>query len=168
MGKLEGFYKKKSFLQKQAEIARHHQTPPGGGFTKMKTNSGASPVMGMISAIIEDSAKLEAESEAGEKKAQAEYELFVKDSNSLIKTLSTSVTEKTKAIASTKSKSASAKGDLESAEGELKLLAKVEADLHAECDFVLKNFETRQDARLKEMEAIQAAMSILSGAKSAF
>merc|ERR1719456_1573476 len=115
----------------------------------------------MISAIISDSVQLEAESEAAEKKAQTEYETMVKDSNDLIATLSSSVVTKTKAIATAKSKTADAKGDLNSAVGELKLLAKVEADLHEECDFVLKNFEIRQDARLKEMEAIQAAMAIL-------
>jgi len=49
--------------------------------------------------------------------------------------------------------------------GELESLAAYEADLHDECDFVLKNFEIRQKARLQEMEAIQAAKAILSGAK---
>jgi len=44
-------------------------------------------------------------------------------------------------------------------------LAQYEADLHEQCDFVLKNFDIRQKARLQEMEAVQAAKAILSGAK---
>jgi len=159
LAKLTAFYKK-SFVQIE-EV----QTPPAQ-FTDYKKNSGSSPVMGMIEQIIEDSVRLEQESMAGEKQAQAEYVKFVKDSNALIKSLSEAVVEKTKAIADAKSKTADSKGDLQSAEGELESLSKVEEDLHNECDFVLKNFEIRQKARATELEAIQAAKAILSGAKS--
>jgi len=86
--------------------------------------------------------------------------------NDLISKLSKAVVEKSKAVADAKSKRADAKGDLESAKGELESLANVEADLHSECDFVLKNFEVRQKARSTELEALQAATAILSGAKS--
>merc|ERR1712216_1022527 len=115
--------------------------------------------------IIEDSVKLEQESMAGEKQARTEYMKFVKDSNDLIKTVAKDTVEKTKQIADAKSKSADAKGDLESADTELDSLSKVKQDLHNECDFVLKNFETRQKARATEIEAIQSAKGILSGAK---
>lgn len=161
LAKLEGFYKKKAaFVQIEGV-----QTPPAQ-FTDYKSNSGSSPVMGMIQQIIEDSVKLEQESMAGEKQAQAEYTKFVKDSNALISKLSNSVVEKTKAVADAKSKRADARGDLQSANGQLESLAKVEADLHSECDFVLKNFEVRQKARSTEMEALQSAKGILSGAKA--
>ncbi len=33
------------------------------------------------------------------------------------------------------------------------------------CDFVMKNFETRQTARDEEIEALKQAKAILSGAK---
>eukprot|EP00415_Alexandrium_ostenfeldii_P003050 UN3050 len=46
---------------------------------------------------------------------------------------------------------------------ELESLADYKADLHGQCDFVMKNFDVRQKARLQEMEAIQAAKGILSG-----
>jgi len=42
-----------------------------------------------------------------------------------------------------------------------------ERDLHAQCDFVLKNFSIRQKARMQEVDAIQQAKSILSGAGAA-
>merc|ERR1719498_1755914 len=119
----------------------------------------------MIEQIIEDSVRLEQQSMAGEKKAQAEYVKFIKDSNTLVKSLSDATVEKTKAIADAKSKNPDAKGDLQSTDGQLETLAKVEADLHEECDFVLKNFETRQKARATELEAIQSAKAVLSGAK---
>merc|ERR1719310_1254722 len=156
--RLEAFYKK------AAAASLVQQTPPGGGLKPMKKNAGASPVMGMIQDIIEDSKELESEAVAGEKQAQADYESFVKDSNALISDLSTSVEEKTKAVAAANLELEGAKSDHESVVSELEALAGVKQDLHGECDFVLKNFEVRQKARLAEMEAIAEAKQILSGA----
>jgi hypothetical protein len=36
--------------------------------------------------------------------------------------------------------------------------------LHASCDFVLDNFNLRQEARAAEMDALENAKAILSGA----
>jgi DNA repair exonuclease SbcCD ATPase subunit len=162
LAKLESFYKtskKEEFFQ-TGEL----QVPPAQ-FSAYNANAGSSPVIAMIESIIQDSSQLEHESVEGEKKAQAEYEKFVTDSNALIKTLSEGVVEKTKESASTKSKVADAKGDLESTKGEIEDLGKVEEDLHQECDFTLKNFEIRQTARAKEIEALYAAKAILSTGK---
>ena len=43
-------------------------------------------------------------------------------------------------------------------------IAKLDADLHSECDYILKNFATRQDARAAEIASLQEAKAILSGA----
>jgi len=158
--RLENFYKK----GKGNKLVLAEQEPPVK-FNKYKKNAGASPVMGLIEQIIEDSEKLVAEATESEYKAQGEYEKFVTNSNAIIKQLSEDVEAKTKATATAKGESAEAKGDLENAVGELESLAQYDADLHGECDFVLKNFDIRQKARLQEMEAIQAAKGILSGAK---
>jgi len=141
------------------------QQEPPVKFNKYKKNAGASPVMGLVGQIVEDSEKLVSEATSAEYKAQKDYEKFVTDSNGLIKGLSEAVEANTKASAAAKGELAEAKGDHESAIGELESLAAYEADLHGQCDFVLKNFDIRQKARLQEMEAIQAAKGILSGAK---
>jgi len=47
---------------------------------------------------------------------------------------------------------------------ELENLGKTLADLHAECDYVMKNFMIRQKGRSEEIEALQQAKQILSGA----
>jgi len=120
--------------------------------------------MGLIEQIIEDSVKLETEATAAETQAQADYEKLVKDSNALIAALSEAVTAKTGAIADAKVDSTETNSQLQSTVDELKALATEEGELHQECDFVLKNFEVRQDARLQEIEAIQQAKAILSGA----
>merc|ERR1719159_1025871 len=48
---------------------------------------------------------------------------------------------------------------------DLEGLSQEAADLHGECDYTLKNFEVRQAARMKEMEALKMVKAILSGAK---
>jgi len=157
LGKLKAFYKS-ALLQKAS------QEPPVK-FNSYSKNAGASPVIGMIEQIIEDSKALESEAVAGETEAQAAYEKFVKDSNDLIKQLSDSVASKTKAKSTAAQDSEQAKSDLGSAVGELESLALTAQDLHGECDWVLKNFAARQKARLDEIEAIGSAKAILSGAQ---
>jgi len=154
--KLEGFYKK-SLLQKKED-----PTPPVH-FQPMKKNAGASPVMGLIEQIIEESKAVEKEAVEGEASAQADYEQFVKDSNGLIDSLTNAITEKTKGKADANVEKSQAEADKESTEGEIADLASYKADLHDQCDFVMKNFDIRQKARLLEIEAIQKAKSILSG-----
>jgi len=157
LAKLEGFYKKKALLQQA-------QTPPVH-FQPMKKNAGSSPVMGMIEQIIEESVAVESEAMSAEAEAQKDYEKFVKDSNDLINTLSNDITEKTKGKATAEEEHIQAGMDHEATVGELGSLASYKADLHDQCDFVLKNFDIRQKARLQEIEAIQEAKGILSGAK---
>jgi hypothetical protein len=159
LGKLQAFYKS---AKGGALLQKARQEPPVK-FNKMKSNAGASPVIGMIEQIIEDSKALESEAVAGETEAQASYEKFVKDSNAVIKSLSDSVAAKTKASAGAKEDVEQGKSDLDSTNGELESLALTEEDLHGECDWVLKNFAARQKARLDEMEAIGQAKAILSG-----
>uniref|UniRef100_A0A7S1RSC5 Uncharacterized protein n=1 Tax=Alexandrium catenella TaxID=2925 RepID=A0A7S1RSC5_ALECA len=159
--RLRDFYSK-GMGKKVIYLQRDAQTPPVQ-FTKYKDNAGSSPVMGLLESIIGDSVKLEKEATTGEYKAQADYEQFTKDSNALIADLSDSVATKSKAIADAKLDTAETESDLTSTISELESLADYKADLHGQCDFVMKNFDVRQKARLQEMEAIQAAKGILSG-----
>jgi len=157
--RLQAFYKKAKggdFLQKAA------QTPPVQ-FNKYKTNDNASPVIGLIEQIIQDSDQLEGEATKGEYSAQANYETMVNDSTALIADLDAAIYAKGKAIAQAKLDTADAQSDLDSTNGELESLAQYDSDLHAQCDFTMKNFDIRQKARMQEMEAIGAAKAILSG-----
>jgi len=161
LGKLKAFYKS----AKGGAFAQRAAQEPPVKFNSYSKNAGASPVIGMIEQIIEDSKALESESVAAETEAQSSYETFVKDSNALIKELSNSVAAKTKASATAKEDTEQAKSDRDSAIEELESLALTEEDLHGECDWVMRNFAARQKARMDEMEAIGQAKAILSGAK---
>merc|ERR1719171_1230236 len=141
--RMNDFYKKKALLQQS-------QTPPVH-FQPMKKNAGASPVIGLIEQIIEESVAVEEEAMAAEKEAQAGYETFVKDSTTLIDEMNVAITEKTKAHATADEELIQAGNDHASTVSELESLASAKADLHDECDFVLKNFDIRQKARLQEI-----------------
>merc|ERR1740121_287135 len=158
--KLKDFYEKGIG---HVALSQQRQEPPVK-FNSYKVNAGSSPVIGLIEQILEDSKALESETTDAEYKAQADYEKFVKDSNNIIKSLEEAITAETKATAAARADSAEADENLENTNSELESLAAYDADLHNQCDFVLKNFDVRQKARLQEMEAIQAAKSILSGA----
>jgi hypothetical protein len=156
--KLSSVYKKFFLVQKTAK-----QTPPGK-FAPMKKNAGGSPVIGMIEQIIEESVTVEKEAMTAEQEAQAGYETFVKDGNALIAELSTNIVDKEKAHATAEEELITSGTDHGATVSELEDLSEVKANLHDECDFVLENFDVRQKARLQEIEAIQEAKGILSGA----
>jgi len=159
LARLEDYYKKG--LGKPV-LLQAGQTPPVQ-FNDYKDNAGSSPVMSLLEQIIGDSTTIEGDATTTETQAQADYEGFVKSSNDLIAKLSEAVTVKTKSVASAKTETAEAESSKQDAEAELESLTATLADLHGECDFVVKNFAIRQKARLHEMEAIHSAKAILSG-----
>merc|ERR1719215_654562 len=101
---------------------------------------------------------MEAEAIRSEEDAQKAYEDFVKETNA-------SIEAKTEEKSKTEAALVEAKKTLESLDLELEQLANYKAELHQSCDFVLKNFDLRQQARDEEVEALKQAKAILSGAK---
>ncbi|CAK0905539.1 unnamed protein product [Prorocentrum cordatum] len=138
------------------------QTPPAQ-FQPYKQHQGGSKVVALISTIVEDSAAVEKEAMASEQAAQKAYESFVNDSTASTKSLQEAIASKTKTRAAAAEEKADVASRLASARGVLEDLAQQLADLRAECDFLLQNFDVRQDARLKEIEALGQAKGYLSG-----
>jgi len=158
LARMQAFYKKKALLQ-------DGQDPmPPVAFKKQKKNAGGSPVISMLEMIIEDSKAVEDDAIKEEQTAQKDYETFVNDSNDTIKNLEEQIVAKTEEKGAAEVDKENSLVSKKNAEDELEQLAGVLAALHGECDFVLKNFDLRQAARLREIEAIQEAKAILSGA----
>jgi len=161
---LKGFYAKKAaavFLQKQEPAG----PPPPPGFEAYKKNAAAGGVMGMIQQIINDAKAMEAEVIRSEEDAQKAYEDFVKETNASIEAKSKDIVNKSESKAKAEADLVEAKEDKDAVMLELEQLANYKSELHASCDFVLKNFEIRQTARDEEIEALKQAKAILSGAK---
>jgi chromosome segregation ATPase len=157
---LQGFYAKKAAFMQQ----HNKQTPPTA-FKTYQKNENSGGVMSMIQQIINDAKSAEAEAIKAEEDAQKQYESFVKDSNASIEEKTKDIVNKTEEKAKAEQELVKAKETLEKVNTELETLSNEAADLHAECDFVLKNFEIRQTARASEIEALKQVKQILSGAK---
>jgi hypothetical protein len=104
------------------------------------------------------------ELEFNEKDAQEEYEQMVTDSADKRAADTKSIEEKTAVKAGLEDELVK-NGDAKAgAEAELMATKQYEADLHADCDFLLQNYETRKEARTNEIDALKKAKAVLSGA----
>jgi septal ring factor EnvC (AmiA/AmiB activator) len=164
---LKGFYNKKhkgaSLLQREEPAG----AAPPPGFKSYSKNSGSGGVMGMITQIINDAKKEEAEAIQAEKDAQSAYESFVKDSNDSISVKNDSIVDKSATRADKEGKLTNTKKDLENVNIELEELGNESADLHRACDFILDNFDVRQAAFDDEVEGLREAEASLKGAHMA-
>jgi len=160
---LKGFYDKKAAAAALMQ-EKSKQTPPGG-FKPYEKNKSSGGVQGMIQQIINDAKTEEQETITAEADAQKAYESFVKDTNASIEEKTKDMVNKSEEKAKAEAEKIESAEHLEKTNTELKGLSEENADLHGECDFVLKNFEIRQSSRMQEMEALKQVKAILSGAK---
>jgi uncharacterized small protein (DUF1192 family) len=157
----------KKFIQLEAKESKQEPAgpPPPPGFKEYKQSSGSGGVMGMLEQIMRDTETLEAEAIKAESDAQKAYETYVKDTNKSIEEKTRDITNKTAEKATAEGDKVAAEEAKETAMNEQQQLMNENADLHKSCDFTLKNFDIRQEARDQEVEALRQAKAILSGAK---
>jgi len=163
LDKLATFYDEAAFTQVQA---KSKQTPPVPQMEYSKSK-GATGVMSMIEKLIYDTKDITAKSKKTESEAQAAYEELVANTNDSVAALTKEITSKTKAKAQAKKDLSATNDDLGDAVQHLDDLGKTNGDLHAECDYYMKNFMIRQKGRAEEIEALQQAKQILGGANLA-
>jgi len=149
--------------QTGAAGAARRQTPPVAQM-EYAPNKGSSGAMEMIEKLIHEAESLRAESRKGESQAQAAYEQTIADTNASVEAQQREVTTRSHARAQAMKDKLLAESDHADTVKELDGLAKYNSELHASCDFHLKNFEVRQSGRQAEIEALQQAKQILSGA----
>jgi hypothetical protein len=159
--RLEAFYKKSLVQADQepgAEVA-----PPPPAMKPYKKSQGSSGVMTMIENVIADSAKSEKDARESETDSQAGYEEFIKNSNAAIAHANNEIVTKTESKADAEQTKVQAENDQKAAMNDAEQLNTYKGELHESCDFVLKNFDTRQAARTAEIEGLAKAKAILSG-----
>merc|ERR550514_296454 len=161
LDRLKEFYANKAAALLQAR--KNGQNP--GSFAPYKKNEAAGGVLAMIENVVDDSKELEAEAIKGEQDAQTAYETFISDSNASLAAMATEVSAKTEEAGKTDGDLASAKADLKAATGELESLTGINKQLHWDCDFMMQNFDVRQQSIDGEVEALEASIAMLSGAK---
>jgi len=145
-----------------------HGASPGpppetwGAFAKQSEANGG--VVAMITLLIGDLDKQMTEAKAEEKDAQADYETLMADSAAKRTADSKSLSEKTSTKADTEAMLEKHSDDKESNAKQLGATMKYIASLHAECDWLTKYFDVRQQARADEVDSLKNAKAVLSGA----
>lgn len=174
LDRLRQFYAPKLLLQRA--VNRHVQRqepgasvpPPPATGKEYGKSGGAGGVMSTIEMIIQDAEQADAEAVRAEQEAQAAYAEMVANTNSMLDAAEKAVTEKSAAKAKAEGNKITAEKDLKVTVDTLEDLHGVNVALHSNCDYVLKNFNIRQQARQDEIDSIQEAKAILSGADFGF
>jgi len=128
---------------------------------KSEENNG---VVAMIDLLIKDLDKEMQTADVDEKNAQKQYESTMADSAAKRAEDSKLITEKTGMKAQLETELETAKEDKASTTKELMAAAEYESNLHGECDWLLKNFDVRKEARASEVDALGKAKAVLNGA----
>merc|ERR550514_2464115 len=161
---LKGFYDKKALLLQKNAKKQPAGPPPPPGFSSYKKNAQSGGVMGMIQMIIDDAGAMEKEAVQDELSAQQAYEDFVTETNNAITAAQQEIMNKSGDKAKAEADKTEANVELDTTMDELEQLAKENMDLHGECDYTIKHFDTRQESRDSEIEALKQSVAILSGA----
>lgn len=150
-----------SFVQTSSDV-KPADAPDTWGDKSAKSDS--SGILGMLDTLIKNAQKQVVEMQVEEKDAQFEYEQFMKDSS-----------EKHAADAKAISVKESAKAEVEAGvqkRGKALKVSSQEAvsngeyleSLHKECDWLLKHYSVRQQARTAEIASLKQAKAVLTGA----
>jgi len=145
----------------------HDDAPPPppesfGAYTKKSEDSMG--VMAMIDLLIADLDKEMTEAEVNEKDAQTDYETLMKDSASKRTKDSKLLSEKETIKAETQADLETLTDEKAATSKELMSTMQYIQSLHNECDFLLKYFDVRKEARASEIDALGKAKAVLNGA----
>jgi len=151
-----------SFLQTASDVAPPPPPETFGPYQK-KTDTG-NGVIAMIDLLIKDLDKEIQEADVNEKHSQQEYEALMSDSAAKRAADSKSITDKDSEKASTEESLQTENDAKADATGEHMNTMKEIASLHGECDWNLKYFEVRKQARADEIESLNNAKAVLNGA----
>jgi chromosome segregation ATPase len=151
-----------AFIQVAAHRAAQAPETFEGAYGK-KTQESTS-VVAMIDMIIKDLDKELTQAETAEKEAQKDYEAMMADAKTKRASDSKSVTEKEGVKASVETEAQTHKDAKGSATKELAATAEYIHGLHSECDWLVEHYQVRKDARASEVDSLNNAKAVLSGA----
>merc|ERR1719353_2558981 len=145
----------------------HKEAPPPppetwGAYKKKEGKSnGAFALLDRLSKDLQDGI---ADAEHDEKTSQKDYETLMEDSTTSRAQKAESITEKEAAKADLDLKIETASEKKTALEADLLNIKDYLSKLHAQCDFLVENFDVRKTARDTELESLANAKAVLSGA----
>jgi chromosome segregation ATPase len=142
--------------------------PPetAGAYKKKGEESGG--VIAMIDMLIKELDTEMTEAEVNEKNAQEEYEELMADSTAKRAQDAKSIEEKEGAKADLTAQLTEDTETHAATGKELMALIEYIGSLHGECDWLIKYYDVRKEARSGEIDAIKKAKAVLSGADYSF
>merc|ERR1740121_548654 len=120
--------------------------------------------MAMLVLLEQDLIKQITELEVEEKEAQVDYEKFIKDSSEKRALDSKTVEDQEGTKAELEAELHKAVESKKTQEKDLATTKSTLAGLHDDCDFLLKNYDVRKQARAEEGDALEKAKAVLAGA----
>jgi len=161
LDRMKKFYTPNALVQIQAHGGVAPPPPKPKAFEK---SAGAGGVLQLLAKIISEAEQEGKVLVLNENDQQRIYGEFVSSSTTSIEADRNSIAEKEKhsaessgELSKTEESQLANQQMLDSLDGQL-------TALHAECDYVIKYFKLRQGARQEEMDSIEEAVAILSGA----
>jgi chromosome segregation ATPase len=152
-----------AFVQVSASKAAPPPPPEAVGAYSKKSEESTG-VIGMIDIMIKDLDKEMTEASTGEKEAQKDYETMLADSADK-RTLDSKTLEEKASVKATTEGDLQDHTDASKAAGaEMMATMEYETMLHADCDWLMQNFEVRKEARNGEIDSLKKAKDVLSGA----
>jgi len=154
-----------SFVQLAARRSEGAPQPPIDtmeAYTKKTEDSNS--VTSMMDVLVSDLDKEMVAAKTEEKISQEEYEQMMKDSGEKRAIDAKTIDDKESAKADMKSSLEENRAEEKSSEKELMSVHKYLLALHGECDFLIQYFDARKQARADEVDALQKAKDVLSGA----
>jgi len=129
-----------------------------------KKSEESNGIIAMMDALIKDLDKEMTEAEVEEKDAQGDYEQMMKDSADKRAEDSKTLTDKQAALADLQTGLEDQTAGLSSTTKELAATNQYIHTLHLECDWLIKYFDMRKEARAGEIDALSKASAVLNGA----
>merc|ERR1719367_2162414 len=159
-----------------AQVASHMATnsivapppPPETWGAYQKKGQEQSGVVAMMDLLVTDLDKEMAEMGVDEKNAQEEYEVFMQDSRGKRAGDSKSIADKEATKAELEARLQKMEAEHKATFAEAYATATTIKALHLECDWLLSAFQARKEARAGEVDSLQKAKAVLSGADFAF
>jgi len=138
--------------------------PPEADMAYKKKGEESSGVIRLIDLLINDVEKDIMTADLEEKDAQKDYVRFMDNASKKRAEDSKSMTDKEGALADTEEQLVNDKQGLKDKKMDLMKTGQLIGALHSECDFLLKYFDVRKEARTGEIDAMGKARDVLNGA----
>merc|ERR1719316_881273 len=142
--------------------------PPPPGFKSYEGNRASGGALLMIQNLIDDSEAMVKEAAKAETDALTEYEKFVQETNDVTDERQKAIVDREARVGKLEEFIEEARLALKEAIDEKARLRQRDIDLHAECDYLIKNYLSRKEARTQEIQNLIMAGPMINNMAGEF